>query len=93
MGMLADAALKGGAIVHRVITQRLADRGHLHAGLTTHETLGDMKARKSRMLSLADACIALLGGIGTVEEFMEVRVPVDREHRFCLIVNAQSSRL
>ncbi len=71
MGVLADAALQGGAEVHGVITRRLAERGHLHTGLTTHEILDDMKARKSRMLALADACIALPGGIGTVEEFME----------------------
>jgi hypothetical protein len=31
-----------------------------------------MSLRKARMLELADACIALPGGIGTVEEFMEV---------------------
>jgi uncharacterized protein (TIGR00730 family) len=71
MGVLADAALQGGAQVHGVITRRLADRGHLHQGLSSHEILDDMKARKSRMLALADACIALPGGIGTVEEFME----------------------
>jgi uncharacterized protein (TIGR00730 family) len=71
MGVLADAALAGGAHVHGVITQRLADRGHLHQALSSHEILDDMKARKSRMLALADAAIALPGGIGTVEEFME----------------------
>jgi uncharacterized protein (TIGR00730 family) len=33
--------------------------------------MDDMKTRKARMLACADACIALPGGIGTVEEFME----------------------
>jgi len=31
-----------------------------------------MQARKKRMIALADAFIALPGGIGTLEEFMEV---------------------
>lgn len=71
MGALADAALSAGGQVHGVITQRLYDKDHLHRGLGSHEILNTMSARKARMLELADACIALPGGIGTVEEFME----------------------
>jgi uncharacterized protein (TIGR00730 family) len=71
MGILADAALAGGGRVHGVITERLHGRGHLHATLSEHEIVGDMRVRKERMLALADACIALPGGLGTVEEFME----------------------
>jgi uncharacterized protein (TIGR00730 family) len=71
MGVLADAALDAGGTVHGVITQRLFDRGHLHPRLTTREIVLDMRSRKARMLELADVCIALPGGIGTVEEFME----------------------
>lgn len=71
MGILADAVLDAGGTAHGVITQRLADRGHLHTRLTTHEIVAAMSARKARMLERADACIALPGGIGTVEEFME----------------------
>jgi len=71
MGILADAALAGGGHVHGVINQRLFDRGHLHPGLTLHEVVETMRVRKERMLGIADACIALPGGIGTLEEFME----------------------
>lgn len=71
MGILADAALAQGGRVHGVITQRLADKGHLHPSLSEHEIADGMQARKGRMLDLADACIALPGGIGTAEEFME----------------------
>lgn len=71
MGILADAALAAGGRVHGVITQRLHGRGHLHERLTVHEIADGMRARKERMLDLADACIALPGGLGTVEEFME----------------------
>lgn len=72
MGAVADAALAAGGQVHGVISQRLADKGHVHEGLTTLETLPTMKERKARMIDLADAMIALPGGIGTLEEFMEV---------------------
>jgi uncharacterized protein (TIGR00730 family) len=71
MGVLADAVLEAGGSAHGVITQRLFDRGQLHPRLTVHETVAAMGVRKARMLELADACIALPGGIGTAEEFME----------------------
>ncbi len=72
MGVLADAALAAGGTVHGVITQRLLEKGHLHAGLTTHEITDRMNGRKQRMALLADAFIALPGGIGTLEEFSEI---------------------
>lgn len=71
MGVLADATLDAGGSAHGVITRRLLDRGHLHQRLTGHEVAAAMGARKARMLALADACIALPGGIGTLEEMME----------------------
>src|SRR5204863_4208865 len=71
MGILADAVLAAGGKAHGVITERLHGKGHLHTGLTVHEIVASMRPRKERMLDLADACIALPGGLGTVEEFME----------------------
>jgi uncharacterized protein (TIGR00730 family) len=71
MGVLADAVLDAGGRAHGVITQRLFDKGQLHGRLSAHEIVAAMGLRKARMLELADACIALPGGIGTVEEFME----------------------
>jgi len=72
MGFLADAVLDGGGHAHGVITQRLHDKGHTHPRLTVSETVATMRERKARMAELADAFIALPGGIGTLEEFMEV---------------------
>ncbi|MEP4434270.1 MAG: TIGR00730 family Rossman fold protein [Hyphomicrobiales bacterium] len=71
MGALATAALSAGGQVHGVITQRLADKGHVHERLSELEVLSTMKERKARMIDVADAMIALPGGIGTLEEFME----------------------
>lgn len=71
MGVLADAALAGGGTVVGVINQRLHARGHLHEALTRFEIAPDMRARKARMAELADAFIALPGGLGTLEELLE----------------------
>lgn len=71
MGCLADAALANNGQVHGIITERLAGLDHLHPQLTSHEITVDMHARKARMAELADAFIALPGGIGTTEEFVE----------------------
>lgn len=71
MGLMADAALAGGGRVSGIINQRLHDRGHLHASLSHHEIVLDMRARKARMAELADAFIAMPGGLGTLEELFE----------------------
>jgi uncharacterized protein (TIGR00730 family) len=72
MGVVADAALASGGNVHGVITASLHQRGHSHSGLTHHEIVLTLRSRKERMVELADAFIALPGGIGTIEELMEV---------------------
>lgn len=72
MGVLADAALASGADVTGIINRRLFERGHLHDQLTRHEIVPDMRARKARMAEMADAFIALPGGLGTLEELFEM---------------------
>lgn len=72
MGALANAALASGGNVTGIITERLNVKGHTHQHLNAVEILPTMQARKKRMIELADAFIAMPGGIGTLEEFMEV---------------------
>jgi uncharacterized protein (TIGR00730 family) len=72
MGVVADAALQNGGVVHGIITESLHQRGHSHAGLTRQEILPTLRARKERMAALGDAFIAMPGGVGTIEEFMVV---------------------
>jgi len=71
MGEVADAVLDAGGRVTGVINQRLFDRGHLHPKLSAHEVAATMRERKARMAELADAFIALPGGLGTLEELLE----------------------
>ncbi|HWK39817.1 MAG TPA: TIGR00730 family Rossman fold protein [Hyphomicrobium sp.] len=72
MGIVADAALAAGGNVHGVVTESLHQRGQSHAGLSRHEIVPTLSNRKARMVELADAFIALPGGIGTIEELMAV---------------------
>jgi uncharacterized protein (TIGR00730 family) len=72
MGVLADAALAGGAEVIGVIPQSLVDRELAHRGVSELRVVRSMHERKALMADLSDAFIALPGGYGTLEEFCEV---------------------
>jgi uncharacterized protein (TIGR00730 family) len=72
MGVLADAALAAGGEVAGVIPQHLVDREIGHSGLTELRVVGSMHERKALMAELADGFVALPGGIGTLEELIEV---------------------
>ncbi|MEY4750365.1 MAG: hypothetical protein RIQ60_2579 [Pseudomonadota bacterium] len=72
MGTVADAALAAGARASGVIPDSLMRREVGHTGLTTLEVVPSMHTRKQRMAELADAFVALPGGIGTLEELFEV---------------------
>ena len=72
MGILADTALAAGAEVIGVIPQDLVDREIGHAGVTELRVVGSMHERKALMAELSDAFVALPGGIGTLEELIEV---------------------
>ena len=71
MGVLAETVLQGGGEAIGVIPKDLMDKG---LGLTTATSLRvveTMHARKAMMADLADGFIAMPGGFGTAEEFLE----------------------
>jgi uncharacterized protein (TIGR00730 family) len=71
MGVIADAALEAGGEVIGVIPLALADREIAHTGLTELHVVDSMHTRKAKMAELADAFVAMPGGVGTFEEFFE----------------------
>ena len=72
MGILADTMLARGAEVVGVIPESLVAWEVAHTGLTDLRVVDSMHARKALMADLADGFIALPGGLGTLEEFLEV---------------------
>ncbi|ENV00566.1 TIGR00730 family protein [Acinetobacter variabilis] len=71
MGVVADSALNAGGTVIGVIPQNLVDAELAHPLLTELHVVKNMHERKTKMSDLADAFIALPGGVGTLEEIFE----------------------
>ena len=72
MGACADACLANGGKAVGVIPQFMIDQGWQHTGMTRLEVTPNMHRRKELMAEMSDACIALPGGVGTLEELLEI---------------------
>lgn len=72
MGVLADAALAEGGEVVGVIPRPLASKELAHPGLTELRVVETMHERKATMAALVDGFVALPGGLGTLEETLEI---------------------
>lgn len=72
MGVVAQACLDHGGHVTGVIPHFLNTRELLHPDLQNCHTTTDLFERKSMMMAIADAFVALPGGLGTFDELLEV---------------------
>lgn len=72
MRVLADSALEAGGKVLGVIPRKMIAEERAHRGLTELIAVETMHERKHRMAELAEAFVALPGGIGTLEELTEM---------------------
>ena len=72
MGVIADEVLRLGGKVLGVIPQFLVDLEVGHTGLSDLVVTKSMHERKLVMAENSDAFIAMPGGIGTLEEIIEV---------------------
>lgn len=72
MGVIADAVLDAGGQVTGVIPDFLRRREVGRDDLTDLVITDSMHSRKQRMFELADAFVALPGGLGTLDETIEV---------------------
>jgi len=72
MGAVADEVLRLGGKAVGVIPEALMRKELAHTGLTELHVTASMHTRKTKMAELADAFVALPGGIGTFEEIFEV---------------------
>ncbi len=85
MGAVTDGTLDAGGQVTGVIPKFMVDNGWCYDRLEDVVITADMHQRKQMMSEMADAVIALPGGVGTFEELLEtltwrqlglVKVPV-----------------
>lgn len=74
MGAVADAALDAGGRVIGVQPNVPLIQSRKHPRLTENIETETMAERRSKMIELADAYVALPGGIGTLDEISEVMV-------------------
>ncbi len=72
MGALADAVMTAGGHVTGVIPEALVAKEVAHEGLSELRIVASMHARKALMVELSNGFIALPGGWGTLEEFLEI---------------------
>jgi uncharacterized protein (TIGR00730 family) len=72
MGTLAKSVLEKGGRVTGVMPKALATKEVAFNDLADLRIVGSMHERKALMADLSDGFIALPGGLGTAEEFIEV---------------------
>ncbi len=89
MGILARAVMEGGGDVTGIIPQFLKDREVMLREVDDLIVTADMHERKRIMFERSDAFVALPGGIGTLEEVVEVMTwaQLDQHVKPVLIVN------
>ena len=71
MGILADAVIENNGIITGVIPSFMKDEGWGHPHVNEMIVTSDMGERKKNMFAMADAVVALPGGVGTLEELTE----------------------
>jgi hypothetical protein len=92
MGQLANAALEAGGEVIGVIPEQLVAKEVAFTGLKHLHIVGSMHERKARMAELSEGFIALPGGLGTFEEFLEALTwaQLSIHHKPCGLLNVCS---
>jgi len=72
MGRLADKIMSAGGSVRGIIPGFMVDQGWSHKGISDMIIVKDMHERKKKLTEEIDAFITLPGGVGTLEELLEM---------------------
>lgn len=72
MGAVNQGAIEAGGETIGVIPRFMVERGWHHPSLSRLEITDSMHSRKELMAKLATGVIALPGGVGTLDELMEI---------------------
>jgi len=92
MGAVAKSALAHGGEVTGIIPEFLVTREHALGGASNLVVTRDMHERKRKMFEMADAFVAMPGGIGTLEEMVEqiTWVQLGRHRKPILLANIKN---
>ena len=72
MGTLADTMMEAGGSIRGIIPEFMVDQGWNHPFVKDMLIVKDMHERKKKLTENIDAFIALPGGVGTLEELLEM---------------------
>jgi uncharacterized protein (TIGR00730 family) len=72
MAAVTNSVLENGGNVCGVTPRFMFDNGWIHPSIQDVIITPDMHDRKKTMAEKSDACIALPGGVGTLEELLEI---------------------
>lgn len=72
MGALADRILEKNGKITGIIPHFMKEREWAHSNVEEMILVDDMRERKRRLIENVDAVVALPGGVGTLEELLEV---------------------
>jgi uncharacterized protein (TIGR00730 family) len=92
MGAIAKSVLDHGGTVTGIIPEFLVAREHAMRGTDNLMVTRDMHERKRKMFEMADAFVAMPGGIGTLEEVVEqiTWVQLGRHRKPILLANIKN---
>lgn len=71
IGTVAKTVIAKNGFVHGVIPKFLTEKERMLKDVTNLYVVDNMSIRKNEMLSLSDACLAIPGEPGTLEEIIE----------------------
>jgi len=96
MGVLADSVLSRGGHAIGIVPDFFSGSKYkgnevVHANLSELKTVSTMQERKALMLEVSDAFVALPGGIGTLDELVEVwaLAKLGRHSKPCGVLNVE----
>ena len=72
MGALADSMISAGGSIRGIIPRFMVEQGWNHKQLKDMLIVRDMHERKKKLTENTDAFIAMPGGVGTLEELLEM---------------------
>jgi uncharacterized protein (TIGR00730 family) len=91
MATLADTVLDEGGEVIGVIPRALVEKEIAHNGVSDLRVVDSMHGRKALMADLSDAFVALPGGLGTLEELLEIFTwaQLGLHHKPCALLDVE----